>query len=248
MDTPGYVILSRLGAQLRATEVLAHNLANADTPGFRASRPIFAAAVERQRDVAAQGPAGRMVAYAQDRATWRDDTQGPVSVTGNPFDIAIRGEGFFVVETPGGAERYTRAGRFLLDQDRRLVDADGNAVLDARGTPITLAAGDTRIEVKGDGSLRSENGEIGRLRIVRFEDPQRSLRAEGARLFAADEPAQPVERPTLVQGAVEGSNVSAIEELTRLTGELREFQFAAQFAEREGERLQTAVERILRRR
>jgi flagellar basal-body rod protein FlgF len=245
MDTPGYIILSRLGAQLRATEVLANNMANADTPGFRAQRPIFAQAVERQRDVAA--PAGaRPVAYAIDRATWMELTPGVLGVTGNPLDVAIRGDGFFAVETPDG-ERYTRAGRFALDGQRRLVDADGQAVLDARGTPIGFAAGDTRIEIQGDGTVRTENGVVGRLRVVRFDDPQ-ALRPEGARLFAADDPPLPVDRPNLVQGSVEGSNVSPVLELTRLTGELREFQFAAQFAEREGERLQTAVERILRRR
>jgi len=245
MDTPGYIILSRLGAQLRATDVLAHNLANAETPGFRASRPIFAEAIERQRDVA--GPAaGRPVSYPLDRATWRDTAPGPLSATGNPLDVAIRGDGFFAVETPDG-ERYTRAGRFALDQGRRLVDADGNAVLDARGTPIAFAANDSRIEIQGDGTVRTENGVAGRLRVVRFEDPQR-LRAEGARLFAAEDPPEPVDRPNIVQGSVEGSNVNAVLEMTRLTAELREFQFATQFAEREGERLQGAVERILRRR
>ncbi|WP_135467394.1 flagellar basal-body rod protein FlgF [Crenalkalicoccus roseus] len=245
MDTPGYVILSRLGAQLRATQVLANNVANADTPGFRAERAIFVQHLERHRDLAAP-PGQREVAYALDRATWRDMAPGAVSVTGNPLDVAIQGEGFFAVETPRG-ERYTRAGRFALDAERRLVDAEGHPVLDARGMPIAFAINDSRIEIRGDGTVRTENGAVGQLRVVRFADPQR-LQAEGGRLFASDDPPEPVERPALVQGAVEGSNVSAVQEITRLTIELREFQFAAQFAEREGERLQTAVERILRRR
>ncbi len=245
MDTPGYIVLSRLGAQLRATDVLAHNMANADTPGFRANRPVFAQAIERQRDLAMPENA-RPVAYALDRATWRDTAPGPLSVTGNPLDVAIRGEGFFAVETPDG-ERYTRAGRLALDGQRRLVDPDGRPVLGAGGQPIGFAANDTRIEIQGDGTVRSENGVVGRLRVVRFENEQ-ALRAEGNRLYAADDPPLPVERPSLVQGSLEGSNVSPILEMTRLTAELREFQFATQFVEREGERLQGAVERILRRR
>ena len=245
MDTPGYIILSRLGAQLRATEVLAHNMANAETPGFRAARPIFAAAVEQQRDVGGP-PGGRPVAYTLDRATWRDTAAGPIGVTGNPLDVAIRGEGYFAVETPEG-ERFTRAGRFALDAQRRLIDAEGYPVLGAAGTPIGFAANDTRIEIQGDGTVRSENGVVGRLRVVRFENEQ-ALKPQGGRLYAAADPPEPVERPNLVQGAVEGSNVSAVLEMTRLTAELREFQFATQFAEREGERLQGAVDRILRRR
>ena len=245
MDTPGYIILSRLGAQLRATEVLANNMANADTPAYRAARPVFAHALERQRDIAGPGGA-RAVSYALDRATWRDSAPGAIATTGNPLDIAIRGEGYFVVETQEG-ERFTRAGRFALDAQRRLVDAQGNPVLGTAGTPIGFAAGDTRIEIRGDGTVRSENGILGQLRVVRFEADQ-ALRAEGDRLYASDAPPLPVERPNLVQGALEGSNVSAVLEMTRLTAELREFQFATQFAEREGERLQGAVERILRRR
>lgn len=245
MDTPGYVILSRLGAQLRATEVLAHNIANADTPGFRAHRPVFAAQVEAQRGVGGHS-SGRSVAYALDRATWREGGPGPIGATGNPLDIALRGEGWFVLETPGG-ERYTRAGRFTLDADRRITDAEGRAVLGEAGTPIGFAANDTRIEIQGDGTVRSENGVVGRLRVVRFANEQ-AMKAEGDSLFASEEAPAPVERPNVVQGAIEGSNVSPVIEMVRLTAELREFQFATQFAEREGERLSGAVERILKRR
>ncbi|MBR0649338.1 flagellar basal-body rod protein FlgF [Roseomonas terrae] len=244
MDSPGYIILSRLTLQSRATEVLAHNVANADTPGFRAQRPVFTDFVARQ-DMAP--PGGRPVAYVQDRATWREMENGPVQTTGNPLDVALAGDGFFAVETARG-ERFTRAGRFSIGDGGRIVDMEGNAVMGAEGGPIAVAPNDTRIVIQGDGTVRSENGALGRLRVVTFANPQ-TLRAEGDRLFdAAGEPPQPVERPSVVQGALEGSNVRPIAEMTRLTTELREFQFAAQFAEREGERLSTAVERILRRR
>lgn len=239
MDQPGYIILSRLSAQMRATQVLANNIANADTPAFRAERPLFAAHLARA------GEGGDRIAYSVDRATWRDTRTGPISTTGNPLDVALRGEGFFVLETPRG-ERYTRAGRFTLDPTGRLTDPDGNAVLGAGGAPIAIGPGDARIEIQGDGTLRSENGVIGQLRVVRFADPQR-LRAEGDRLYAADDAPEDVPRPQLVQGAVEGSNVSPITEITRLTEDVRDFQFATQFAEREGDRQQSAIDRILRR-
>jgi flagellar basal-body rod protein FlgF len=244
VDSPGYIVLSRLGAQLRSTQVSANNLANADTPGFRAEHAVFAEFLQPRSGGAPVGDRG--AAYAIDRATWRDTASWSISTTGNPFDLALEGDGFFAVETPRG-ERYTRAGRFMLAGDGKLTDAEGNAVLDARGTPIVLGPNDTRVEVRGDGSVRSENGPIGQLRVVRFDDPQK-LRAEGARLYASDEPGAPAERPGVVQGAVEGSNVQPVVEITTLTAQMREFQFATQFVEREGERLSSAVERILRRR
>ncbi len=248
MDSPGYIVLSRLIAAQRATAVTAQNIANADTPGFRAHRPLFGAWLERQRGAEAP-PGGRDVAFAQDRATWRDGQQGALQRTGNPLDLALaEPQALFAVETPRG-ERFTRAGRFTLDAQSQVVDSDGHAVLSVDGRPLRVPPGDSRIEVLGDGTVRSETGPVGRLRIVRFERPQ-DLRAEGDRLFLAPDGLEPlpVERPGVVQGAVEGSNVRPVMELTRLTDDMRQFQFAAQMAEREGERLGSAVERILRRR
>jgi flagellar basal body rod protein FlgG len=106
MDSPGYIVLSRLVAAQRATAVTANNIANADTPGFRASRPLFGTVLEQQ--LGAEAPrCGRDLAFAQDRATWREAGAAPLQRTGNPLDLAISApEGFFAVETPRG-ERFT---------------------------------------------------------------------------------------------------------------------------------------------
>lgn len=243
MDMPGYIVLSRLAAQQRATDVLAHNMANVDTPGFRASQAVFASHLARQTGTAASDPA----VFTLDRATWRDTSPGPLQATGNPLDLALPNEGFFVVETPRG-ERYTRAGRFTLSPAGDVVDAEGHALL-GDGGPLAVPEGATGIAVAGDGTLRTDVGIVGRVRVVRFADQQRLL-AEGDRLLAAPPglEAEPVAQPGLVQGSVEGSNVRPVVEMVRMMAELREFQFAAQFAEREGERLSGAVDRILRRR
>ena len=185
-------------------------------------RPVFG-----QMMVAAQGAGGlkgdKGMAFPQDRATWRDMDQGSVQNTGNPLDVALNGEGFFVVETPRG-ERYTRAGRFSIGANGRLVDQEGNAVLDSRGRPIAFSAQDTQIDITGDGSIRTENGDIAKLRVVRFEKPQ-NLIAEGNRLMdAKNEAPLPMDRPAITQGALEGSNVHPILEMTRLTAEMRDFQ------------------------
>ncbi len=243
MDNPGYIILSRLSAQQRASQYTAQNLANADTPGYRAVRPVFAQHLDRD----ARGLAERDIHFSWDRASWRDAAPGTIQSTGNPLDVALGGEGWFSVETPRG-ERYTRAGRFTIGADGRLTDAQGNAVLGAEGRPIAISPADTRIEILGDGTVRSENGVLGRLRVVRFADEQ-ALRAEGDRLFdAAGQAPEDVPRPAVLQGSLEGSNVQAVMEMTRMMEELREFQMATQFMEREGERQQSAVDRLLRRR
>lgn len=245
MDLPGYVVLSRLVAQRRATDVLATNMANADTPAFKTSQTIFTTEPAGQDGMGILG--GKPLAYSQDRATWRDFSQGPLQSTGNPLDVALSGEGFFVVQTPEG-ERYTRAGRFALSPESGVVDADGNPVLTEAG-PLVLPPNSKRIEITGDGTVTTENGPAGRFRVVTFERPQ-DLQATGSRLYVAPPEAvpQPIERPAVVQGSVEGSNVKPVLEMVRLTAELRDFQFAAQFIEKEGERLQTAVDRILKRR
>lgn len=244
MDQTGYILLSRISAMMRSTDVLATNLANVETPGFRANRAIFAAKPEEQRDVRAP-PGGGRVAYTQDRATWRDSTTGPLGTTGNPLDVAITGDGFFAVDTPRG-ERFTRAGRFTLGGDGKLQDMEGHAVLNTDSQPITFAPTDARIEILGDGTIRSENGVIGRLRVVRFAD-QQEMQAEGSRLYATDQQPEVIARPNVVQGSLEGSNVNAVLEMTRLTSNVRAFQMVAQFMETEGRRGSDAVSRILGR-
>ena len=99
MDSPGYIVLSRLIAAQRATAVTANNIANADTPGFRAHRPLFGTVLERQ--MGAEAPrGGRDLVFAQDRATWRDATAASLSRTGNPLDLALSDpDAFFAVET-----------------------------------------------------------------------------------------------------------------------------------------------------
>lgn len=246
MDSPGYILMSRLSLQERSTQAMAHNIANADTPGFRAMRPVFGQVVVGLRG-AGGAPGDASMSFPQDRATWRDMTPGSLQTTGNKLDLAIDGEGFFVVETPKG-ERYTRAGRFSIGANGRLVDQEGNAVLDSRDRPIAFSAQDTQIEITKAGLIQSENGPIATLGLVRFQNPQ-NLMAEGNRLFdAKNEAPIPVEQPKVVQGALEGSNISPILEMTRLTAEMREFQYASMFTEREGERITNAVERLMRRR
>src|SRR5690242_19202883 len=112
MDLASTVAASRMVAQLRAMDVTAGNMANADTPGFKAERMVFSDWLDRQNG-ASPPPGGRVVAFTQDRATWREQTAGPISKTGNPLDLALSSDGYFTVGTANGP-RLTRSGRFGL--------------------------------------------------------------------------------------------------------------------------------------
>lgn len=244
MDTPGHIALSRLAAQQRSIDTISLNLANANTPGFKAGRMMFDDWVARGAGLAR--PGARDVHYVQDRATYRDHANGRMTRTDNPLDISIGGDGFFVIDTPRG-ERYTRSGRFTLAPDGRVTTSEGYALMNVENRPIVVTEQDTRLTLAADGSLASENGELGRIRIVRFDDLNR-LRPEGEVLFAADTPPRAAETPRVVQGMVEESNVEPVMEMTRLMAEVREFQFITQFVEREGERQTNMIDRLLRRR
>ncbi|MCS6921171.1 MAG: flagellar basal-body rod protein FlgF [Elioraea sp.] len=245
MDTTTYVGLSRLVALQRQTEMTAHNIANANTPGFKASRMLFSDYLVTQRRVA-QPISARPIQFVQDRGTHRDFKPAAMQKTENPLDIALGAEGFLVFATDRG-ERYGRNGRLAIDPEGRLVGADGSPVLSEAGTPIVVAPTDVRLSIAPDGTVSTENGPVGRLRVVRFEDPQ-TLKAEGATLYAAEEAPVPVAEPKIAQGVVENANVEPVVELVTLMTQLREFQFTTQLVEQEGERRAQAIERLTRRR
>jgi flagellar basal-body rod protein FlgF len=241
MDNTTNITLSRLVAQSRNMDVIAGNLANMSTPGYRAERMIFADWLAPHKGSGAP-PGDRQTAFTQDRATYRDRAEGTLTQTGNPLDIALSGDGYFTVSTANGT-RLTRAGRFTLQADGTIADEAGNALLDVNNQKLSVAPGDTVLTVASDGAISSQNGPIGKIAVVTPNDPNR-ITAEGGRLFRADVPTTPVTTPKLIQGAVEDSNVQPTAELVRMMTTEREFQFATQFLEAEGQRRQTAIDKI----
>jgi flagellar basal-body rod protein FlgF len=242
MDIVSNVAASRLVAQERTVEVLANNIANANTPGYKAERVMFSDWLS-QSNGGAMASANRSVAYTQDRATWREQQAGTLTHTGNPFDIAISGDGYFTVRTPNGP-RLTRDGRFGLLPDGTISDSAGNAVLDANGQPIQLSNADTQITIAGDGALSSENGQLAKIGVVSLTDPMRYT-GEGGTRFRADAATTPITAPSLVQGAIEDSNVQSVLETTRMMDNLRQFQFVAQMIQAEADRQQSAIDKLL---
>lgn len=224
-------------------DITANNIANMNTPGYRTERVQFADWIDRQPAAAGSAPGSSSITYTQDRATWRESQPGTISHTGNTFDLALSGDGYFTVNTQSGP-RLTRDGRFGPLPSGVLADSSGNAVLDTGGRPIQLSPADTRVSIAGDGTVTSENGAVGKIGVVQPDDPMK-IRAEGATNFIADGPTSPVASPGIVQGAVEQSNVQPVTELTRMMNDERQFQFVAQFVQAEGDRQQQAIDKLL---
>jgi len=241
MENPTYIALSKLDAQQRTMDIIAGNIANANTVGFKAERVLFSDFLVGQKNVKT-APGGEKLAFTQDRATYRDHSAGSLTQTGNPLDLALGGSGYFSVQTPNGT-RLTRSGRFGLLTDGTIADASGNALLDTGGNPIQLPIGQSRIQVASDGTISGEDGRIAQVGVVDVSDVNQLL-PEGGKLFRTSMTPQPIAQPKIVQGAVEESNVQPITELTQMMQTEREFQFVSQFVQSEADRQQSTIDKI----
>lgn len=236
MDTTSYLALSRQVALQRHMTNVANNLANATTTGYRAEHTLFAQVLERTGQ-------GGPVAFVQDAALIRDLSPGPVTPTGNPFDLAVDGPGYFTFATPEGP-RYSRAGRLVPDATGQLVDSAGHPVLDAGGNPIVLALDDRQISVGPDGTVSGAAGPIARIALVTFPD-EAALEPTGQGLYRADQPPGPA-AGRLVQGALEGSNVQPVLEMTTMLETVRAFEGAQKLLDAKHELERQTIERTIR--
>ncbi len=209
-----YSALSGAVAQQRALDVTANNVANANTVGFRADRVAFDEALAQAGARTAQ-PASMRYVVAERITT--DTAPGALATTGNPYDLALNGDGFFVLAAPQG-ERYTRAGSFTPGADGVLRTSDGIEVV-AEGGPnarIRIPTGARDVTVGPDGTVSADGEPVGRVRIVSFADPA-TVGKEGESRFmtvAAPQPASP--NTEVVQGSLEQSNVNPISGLNEL--------------------------------
>src|ERR1700746_2790289 len=190
MENALLVGLSRQTTLERQLEVIANNIANVNTTGYKADSSLFEEFLTSGAHEDNFVGRDRRVSYVQDRATFRDFSQGAVEQTKNPLDIAVDGSGFLVVQTPAG-ERYTRDGGMQLNNVGQLVTAAGNPVL-GTGGPIVFQPTDHDINVTPDGTISVVEGNgrtdsiRGKLRLVNFPDAQKLLQ-EGFKLYAAGE-------------------------------------------------------------
>lgn len=242
MENTSYIALSRLGTLRRQMEVVANNIANMNTAGFKGEKMMFVDHVVRSKG--GEKFFGHKLHFVRDVATVRDTSEGQINETGNPLDVAINGEGFFVVQTPQGP-RYTRNGRFQLDQSGQLVNYNGFAVQSQGGQPLTFGPQDRDITIARDGTVSARGAAIGRIRVVRFDNEQ-ALDQSGNGLFNTNQTPRDVAQPNVVQGALEASNVQSIVELTRMIEVQRAYESAQRFLDREDDRIRTMTRELAR--
>ena len=250
MENTVLVGLSRQVALQRELDVVANNVANLNTTGFKAGGALFEQYLSPvARDNTFSGADTRLN-FVQDRATWLDLSQGTIQQTGNPLDVAIDGTGFLVVQTPRG-ERYTRNGALQINATGELVTSEGFQVLGESG-PITFQTSDHDIIINPDGSIRVREGSSamadssrGKLRVMEFATPQQ-LQKDGSSLFTASPNMQP--RPAaearVVQGAVEKSNVQGVLEMTRLIEVTRAYSEVAAILQQQSELRHDSIDRL----
>ena len=250
MENALLIGLSRQMALNHELDVIANNIANIDSTGYKADNALFEQYLmpgASDHNFAAQG---RRISYVEDRASWIDMSQGPIQHTGDPLDVAINGKGFLVVQTARG-QRYTRNGALSINTAGQLVTGAGDQVVGQSG-PITFQPTDHDVIISSTGiiTVREGNSTVdaqrGRLQLVSFDQP-RLLQKDGASSFAAPDGVNPNPVPpgtTVVQGAVEKSNVNGVAEMARLIEVTRSYTDIANILQQQSDQRRNALAQL----
>jgi flagellar basal-body rod protein FlgF len=241
--------LSRQTVLQRQLDVLANNIANVNTNGFKADESLFEEFLNSGAHEDNFKAVDRRVSYVQDRGTFHNLSQGAAQTTSNPLDVAIDGAGFLTVQTPGG-ERYTRDGNLQINNVGQLVTNDGNQVVGTAG-PIVFQPTDHDISISPDGTITVLEGSShadsirGKLRIASFADAQKLLK-QGNNLFAAGDnngPQQDI-KSTLRQGFVEKSNVNIVSEMANMIQVTRAYTEISNILNQQSDLHKNAIEQL----
>ena len=245
MENSIYAGLSRQSALQEQMDVIANNIANLNTPGYRAQNMVFTQylADPRKIDPSKKGdPLAMILDYGQFQST----NPGPLQQTGSPLDVALQGPGYMGVSTPGGV-MYTRAGNFRLNNAGDLVTGGGLKVAGAGGSAITIPKDAKEIHIAQDGSVVTDQGQLGKIMLVEFNNIQ-DLEAQGNGLYKTGPRTQtlPAQNTTMVQGMLEGSNVQPVLEMTRMIDVSRAYQQTQNMLQGEHDRIKAMIERLLK--
>jgi flagellar basal-body rod protein FlgF len=242
MNNALYVGLSRQMTLKRQMDVIASNIANSDTAGFKVESLMTGQDVQRPA-LAPGATAAESITFVHDTGMTRDFRQGPLRQTGAPFDLGLQGEGFFQVQTAAG-NRLTRDGRFTLDAQGQMVDSTGNPVLQGGGQPIRLDPTKPTPEISRDGTVSQDGQVVGKIGVFKVAD-RTALTKAGSNLFNPGAQAPTADTSTAVQqGMIENANVEAIQQMTRMIAVSRSYEQIASMMDQTGTTSDQSIQRL----
>tara|TARA_R110002110_G_scaffold3104_22_gene16001 strand:- start:2119 stop:2925 length:807 start_codon:yes stop_codon:yes gene_type:complete len=239
MENALLIGLSRQMAMTRDMATIANNLANMNTTAYKSESMLFEQYL--MKDASENSP-DETISFVQDVGQHRNTNDGTLQTTANPLDVAITGEGFFRVQTDAGI-RYTRNGHFNLDTDGQLVTTAGDPVLSDAGAPISFANDENNISIARDGTVSTDQGQRGRLALVTFGNLQ-DMTTVGNSLLTTGQAELPAEDTRLVQGALEGSNVQPIVEMTNMIDVMRSYASAQKLIDQADQMRRQAIQEL----
>ena len=237
MESSLYVGLSRQIVLNRAMALVANNVANANTAGYRAQNPMFKEFISEERYDKND------LSMVYDEGQYDSTQAGTIQLTGNPYDVALSGPGFIGVQTPSGQTQYTRAGNFTVNNNNELVTSSGFKVAGPGGGGITIPTGTQEVKITDEGEVAADGNVVGRIGVFEFDNLQ-DLRPEGNNLYSATAVGRPAIDTKMIQGSLEGSNVNAIQETTRMIEILRSYQSTMRMVQNEQERQVSAIQTL----
>ncbi len=237
MEAAGYATLSRQSGLMREMRVIANNIANSATTGYRQEGLIFSEFVQT-------APGQESLSMSRANIFNTSMEQGQLTKTGGTFDFAVEGDGFFMVETPQG-ERLTRSGAFSPNSAGDLVTMDGYRVLDAGRAPLFVPPDAGKIEVGADGSISANGRLLGQLGLFKPVENHTLVREDGV-MFRVEGEIEETLDANVLQGFLEGSNVNAISEVTRMIEVQRAYEMGQSFLESEDERIRNAIKNLIK--
>ncbi|WP_417278565.1 flagellar hook-basal body complex protein [Celeribacter sp.] len=233
MDSAGYTTLTRMVGLNRELQAIANNIANVSTTGFRKEGLLFS------EHISALGKDEDSLSMANANVRLTNNAQGPLTPTGGTYDLAIEGDGFFLVDTPDG-QALTRNGAFTTNQQGELTTHDGYQLLDNGGAAIFIPPDAQTVAVAADGTLSADGVPLSQIGLYMPEDPTSMTRNNGVR-FYTDGGIVPQEEAVILQGYVENSNVNAITEVARMIEVQHAYTLGQKFSEQEDERIKSVI-------
>jgi flagellar basal-body rod protein FlgF len=235
MESTINVALARQMAVKDQMSVMANNIANMSTGGYKAERLLF-------KRFVAHTVGGEGINFVGKVSLHRDSRNGPITRTSNQLDIALKGHGFLTVQTPQGI-RYSRNGHLGLNDKGELISSAGHQVLDRGQRPIVINDTTQNITIAKDGTITADGNAVGRINVVKFDNIQ-ALKRNGGSFFRSDVQPVPDDSTEVLQGHVEGSNVQPVLEMTQFMSAARFYQTVNKMIEREDERMRRAIEEL----